>query len=375
VRGPREHDIIVSKGAPTPTRSFPAALIAVFLVFPLFLGALSLIGLSTWALDRGFYAEILSDVRLYQIPDAMSAATHVHVDLPGSTSLTLRVSPRALKPILSSHYMQTQALAALGSFFDYLEGKSSAPDPTVDLAPVKRALLGKEGKQFARALVEDLPRGGLASRFTVSPGRLPETLPSSLTVEQATAIVAAGLPTFVSAIPDRIRVSDYPEWRAWEAAQLGLQRFPVIRGFILTDIILSLLAAAVWVAAAFLGGTDSRQRLQWLGWSFLAPAAAVFLVGLFFTLSLLSQGIRLGLAAAQLQSMGFDAGFGDAILNVAQVTVQRVGVSFLAAGAIAAGASLALLGFSWSLPKGRPERPADGAHTENIQVDSGRVSP
>lgn len=357
-------------------RSFLAALISVFLVFPLFLFALSVIGLSTWALDRSFYAEILSDLRLYQIPEAVSAATHVRVELPGNSSLSIRVSPRALKPILSSQYMRTQALAALASVFDFLEGTTRAPDPTLDLAPVKNALRGKEGKQFALALVEDLPVGGSAGQFKVSAGRLPESRPASLSVEQAAAIVVAGLPTFASAIPDRIRLSDYSEWQVWEAQRLGRQRFPVFRGVILADIILTALGGALWVAAAFLGGTDSRQRLQWLGWSLFAPAAAVFLVGLFFTLSLLSQGMRLGLAAAQLQSMGFDAGFGAAILNAVQIAVRRIGVSFLAAGAIAAGASLALLGTSWSLPKGRPDRLTDGAPPgENLNAATGRLSP
>jgi hypothetical protein len=352
MRSLRRHDIIV-KGDVTPMRSFPAALISVLLVFPLFFCALSMIGVSTWALDRSFYAGILSDVRLYQIPDAISAASRVSVELPGNSRLSLRVSPRALKPILSSEYMRSQALSALGSVFDFLEGKTQMPDPVLDLAPVKKALLGREGKQFARALVEDLPVE--AGQFRVSPGRLPESRPSSISIDAATAIVTAGLPVFVDGIPDRIRFSDYLS-RHGEAADLqGWPGFPMIRGFVIADIILLFLAAAFWTAAAFLGGAGARQRLQWLGWSLLAPAAAVFLMGLVISLSLLSHWVRMGLAAAHLESLGFGPGFGAAIADAAQLTVQRVGVSFLAAGAIAAGVSLALLGGSWSMPRERPD--------------------
>ena len=157
-------------------RSFPAALISALLVFPLFLCALSLIGISTWALDRSYYAGILSDVRLYQLPSASTPA-RVRIDLPGNTRLSLRLSPRALKPVLSSEYMRSETLAALSSVFDFLEGKTQIPDPVLDLAPLKKALLGNEGRQFARTLVEDLPVGGQPSQFFVSPGQLPESRP------------------------------------------------------------------------------------------------------------------------------------------------------------------------------------------------------
>ncbi len=342
-------------------RSFPAALISVLLVFPLFLCALSVVGISTWALDRSFYAGILSDVRLYQIPDAISAATQVSIQMPDKSSLSFRVSPRALKQILSSDYMRSQALSALTGVFDFLEGKTQVPDPALDLAPIKKALAGSQGKRFARVFVQDLPVGGPGGQFTVSPGRLPQSRPSSLSVEKATAIVTAGLPAFASIIPNTLRLSDYPGFRNNEARMWGWPGFPAIRGLIIADVILLVLAAAFWAAAAFLGGIDARQRLQWLGWSLLAPAAAVFLVGLVVSLAMLSHWVGGGVASAHLESLGFDSDFGPAIAEAARTAIGRVGTTFLAAGAIAAGVSLALLGASWSMPKGRPDGTAEGA--------------
>jgi hypothetical protein len=335
-------------------RSFPAAFVSVLLVFPLFICALTVVGISTWALDKSFYTGILSDVRLYQIPDAGSAASRVRIDLPDKPGVSLRVSARALKQIISPQYMRSQALSALASVFDFLEGKTQVPDPILDLAPIKKALRGSEGQRFALALVQDMPVGGQASEFAVSPGRLPESRPPSLSVEKAAAIVAAGLPAFAGAIPNSVRLSDYAGWDGHEARMWGWRGFPALRGLIIADVILLALAAAFWVAAAFIGGVTARQRLQWLGWSLLAPAAAVFLVGLFASLTLLSSWMRGGIASARLESLGFDPGFGLAVADAARAVMGRIGTTFLAAGAIAAGVSLALLGASWSLPKGGP---------------------
>jgi hypothetical protein len=252
--------------------------------------------------------------------------------------------------------MRSQTLAALGGVFDFLEGQTQLPDPMLDLAPLKKALLGNEGRQFSRTLVEDLPVGGQPSQFFVSPGQLPESRPSSLSVEKATNIVVSGLPIFVSVIPDRIRLSDnllqrdhFSSWsRPW---------FPLIRTLIFADVSLLALSTGLWVAAAFLGGIDARQRLTWMGWSLLAPAGAVFLAGLIITLSLLSRWIHGGLTAVQLESLGFAAGFRAAIADAVRLTIRRVGVSFLASGATAAGVSLAMPGASWSMLKERSASP------------------
>jgi len=48
-------------------RKLLAVLIFAALVFPLLMGALSLMAVSQWALDRDFYEQLLGDVRLYEV--------------------------------------------------------------------------------------------------------------------------------------------------------------------------------------------------------------------------------------------------------------------------------------------------------------------
>lgn len=334
-------------------RSFPAALIVVFLVFPLLLAGLVAVSVSTWVLDRHFYAAILSDSRLYQIPDGLSAATHVTIDLPGRSRLSLSASPRAFKEILPPDYVRNQALGVLGSLFDFLEGKAGVFDPLVDLDPIRKALVGPEGRRFARMVAEDLPVDSPGGPFIIRPGRLPDSRPSTISVDRAAALIEAGLPAFANAIPMRIRLTDAFGWgevvrgQEWEGS--------VLRGLIIADVVILFIACAFLVAAAFLAASNARQRLQWMGWSLLAPAALVFLIGLGITIAAFAAAARSGLASADTGAgaLRFSSAFMTAIYDAARFAMRRVGIGFLATGAVAAGVSLALLGVSWSMPQER----------------------
>ena len=48
-------------------RKLLALIIAVAVVFPLAMAALSLMSVSPWALDRKFYEQLLGDTRLYEV--------------------------------------------------------------------------------------------------------------------------------------------------------------------------------------------------------------------------------------------------------------------------------------------------------------------
>ncbi|HVO40457.1 MAG TPA: hypothetical protein VMV03_15600 [Spirochaetia bacterium] len=332
-------------------RSFPAALIVVFLVFPLFMAALVAVSVSTWVLDRSFYTAILSDSRLYQVPDGLSGATRITVDLPGRPRLSLSASPRALKEVLPPDYVRNQALGVLGSMFDFLEGKAVVFDPLVDLDPIRKALAGPEGRRFARLVAEDLPVGSPGGSFVIRPGRLPDSRPSTISVERAAALIEAGLPAFAGAIPMRIRLTDAFGWgevvrgQEWQGS--------VLRVLVIADVVILFIACAFWVAAAFLGGADARRRLQWMGWSLLAPAAFVFLIGLFITIAAFAAAARSGLASADTGTLRFSPAFATAVYDAARFAMRRIGIGFLATGAVAAGVCMALLGVSWSMPQER----------------------
>jgi len=325
-------------------RQVPAALIAVLLVFPLFLVALYTVGVSTWALDRDFYLRLVDDERLYQIPDATSSASWATDTVPGFPGLPTRYAVRASREILTPGYLRSQGRRVVGQVFDFLTARTPGITITLDLAPVKRSLLGDAGTRAA----EDLPVGGLASDFVVKGNRLPTSRPASIPVPRAASILAAGLPQAVHEIPDTVTLTDAPVY-VWSRTSWSGPRWSVFGALVAADVVLLALAAGAWVAAGFLGGTNRFGRLQWLGWPLLAPAIPVFLTGLAITLGAVSPWIRFGIQSAELTRLGFSSDFSAALIDAARYAATRIGVGFLATGAVAGGAAIGLLTWSWSI--------------------------
>ena len=339
-------------------RRVPAILMIVFLACPLFFAALLTVSVSTWALDRGFYAELISDTRIYQIPALPGGSSWWGTsEVPGLEAISLHYSARALREILTPAYMRAQAMSVLNQFFDALEARGSMDEIGVDLAPVKTALLGEAGKRFSLALAQDLPVGG--ADFSFRPGHLPVSRPSSVSVERAAAIIQQGIPGFVNTVPDHIKLSDSAPFHGAVRTAYWGPRFPVLGALILADVVLLILAGGLWVAAAFIGGANRFERLQWLGWSLLVPAAGVFLIGLFTILPFVFPWVQWGIQSARLELNGFSSSFVAALIDLVRHALSRVGGGFLAAGAIAAGASIGLLAWSWSMP---PESRKEGGN-------------
>ena len=331
-------------------RRLPAALIAVLLVFPLFVAALVSIGVSTWALDRDFYIGLVEDPRLYELPDAISSASWGWID---ATDLGLLFPPEtasALGEILTPEYMRSQALAIIGRVFDFLDSRVSTLTLWLDLAPVKKALSSEEGARFARVLAENLPVCVAGERFTASAGRLPRCRPSNVSVDKATEIIRASLPGLAKEIPDRVMLTDSPEisWHSW-GFRAG---FSALRALVLADLVLLAIAAGFWVAGACVGGADARERLAWFGWSLAAPAAFVFLIGLAISIVSSSGWFRDAFRLSSLDMpFGYSEEFWAVLFDITRQALRRVATGFLAAGGIAGGIALGLLVWFWSTPK------------------------
>jgi len=317
-----------------------------FLVCPLFTAAFFTIGVSTSVMNRSFYTAILDNLDLYQIPDAVSSATWTARDVPGLEGFSFNASARAMREVLSPAYMRSQAVSVLNQVFDVLDARASSDEMAIDLAPLKAALLGEPGKRFARALAQDLPVSE-SSTFVIAPGRLPVSRPSSLTVEKAARLIEAGLPTFTRAIPDSARLSDAWMSHGWH----WHPHIPLTGALVMADILLLLFAGGLWVAAAVVGGATRFERLQWLGWPLFAPAAGVFLTGLAIFLCARSGWVQWGLESAHLAAQGFSGSFVTAVTDAVREAGSRAGTGFLATGAIAIGAAMGLLGWSWSIPE------------------------
>jgi len=332
-------------------RRVTAILIVVFLACPLLFVSFIAIAVSTWTLDRHFYLSLLDDERLFQVPDAVSSASWSEAVIEGTGGLQWKSVGRAAGVVLTSEYLRGQAARVVNQVFDFFDGRSRRFDISIDTTPVKAALRGDAGRRFARLLAEDLPVGGSAADFKLRPGRLPVSRPANVSVDRAAAIIVAGLPSFVSAIPDTVRLSDDPWLRTGTNPGAGGPRFHLFGAFLAASIILLVIAGGFWTAAAFVGGETRFERLQWFGWSLLAPAAGVLLMGLLVTLVSFTPWMRWGIESAELQPLGFNASFISALIDAARHVVTRVCVGFLATGGIGAGISLGLLAWSWSIPR------------------------
>ncbi len=331
-------------------RRVPAILIVIFLACPLLSAAFLAISLSTWTMDRGFYLGLLEDKRLYEVPDAVSSATWSSAGIEGTGGLQWKSVWRAARVVLTPEYLRSQAVHIVNQVFDSLEGRSPWFDLTIDAAPIKTALRGEAGRRFARVLAEDLPVGGSRESFRVTPGRLPVSRPSSISIDQAASIIQAGIPAFLRSIPDTLRLGDEPTIQLRDA-RFG-PRFPIFGWLVTAGIILLVFGAGFLTAAAFVGGESTRERIQWCGWPLLVPAAGTLLLGLLVIAGISAPWVQWGLASARLESSGFSPAFVAAVTDAARHVATRVGIGFLATGGVAAGIALGLLAWSWALPRG-----------------------
>ena len=78
-------------------------------------------------------------------------------------------------------------------------------------------------------------------------------------------MIVTALPAFLDEIPDQIdlardRVYFPAAARGWNTMALGQGALDF------AVFILALMTGGLWLAAAFIGGEDRRERLMWLGW-------------------------------------------------------------------------------------------------------------
>ena len=334
-------------------RKVLAGLMALFLVFPLFLAALNTIAVSTWVLDKDLYISVISDTRLYEIP--AGARTEGFLSWPWTPELGAippASASTALKDVVTPEYMRSQAVNLVTACFDFIEGRSPVLDPVIDLTPIKKALSGEAGKRFARSLAEALPACSSSASLPKN-GVLPSCRPSGVSVARVSDAILRALPATIARIPDtyRVRGDSRPllDRGMWDGFTW---RFSATRSLIIADVALFLIACAAWILTGLVGGADARGRLYWLGGTLMAPAVIVFLTGLIVNTGLVASTVRYGIESARLSSYGFSNAFINGIFGAAGTMIGRVAAGFLATGAIAVGISLALI--FW----GRSRKPA-----------------
>jgi hypothetical protein len=323
-------------------RWLPALLLALLLVMPLFIGGLSVVAVSSFALDRDWYVGFLSDERLYELPDAVSSATW-QPTLPGLTAFPPAMGREALRELLPPAYLRDQAGSLVDQVFAFLWGRAPL-DLSVDLSPLKQSLIGDRAKRFALALAKDLPEA-TAAAAAPKRGTIPSSRPKSWTVDQTTRFIEASLPAVLASVPDQLELG--------ETVPLPWQGFSAFGMLIGAAVVCMLLACGAWLGSAFAFSNVTRERLLWLGGTLLAPALCILSIGVFSAASPLALSwARFGISMTDFAGTGVSQGFVDAIVNAARLSLGRVGIGFLATGGIAAGIGIGLLVWGGITPNG-----------------------
>jgi len=314
-------------------RWLPALLLALLLVMPLFIGGLSAVAVSTFALDRDWYLGFLADERLYDIPDAVSSATW-QMTLPGLPSFPPGMGRDALRELLPPAYLRDQAGSVIDQVFTFLWGRGPL-DLSVDLSPLKQSLVGDAAKRFALAMAKDLPVA-TASAALPKRGTIPGSRPKGWTVEQTARFIEGSLPTVLADVPDRLQLGDTVPL-PWP----GFSAFGMLIG---AAVAAMLLAFGAWFGSAFAFSEVPRERLLWLGGTLLAPALCVLAIGAAVAVSPMTiPWARSGISSSDCNVYGLGQGFADAVLGAVGIAVRRVATGFLATGGIAAGIGIGLL--------------------------------
>jgi hypothetical protein len=331
-----------------------AAVMAVVLVFPLVLATLLSFSIITWALDRSFYLEIVSDERIYEpmLSDTAWDEKQVFDDLDRIGELDgipAGALARALREIVTPHYLRSQAVRLVNGIFDTIEGRSSVTELSIELTPLKERLRGEAGERFARVLVESLPACSEGQEPLAPGGSLPRCLPPGISDDEAAQLILTGLPEFLKRLPETyplppesIRV-DYQRANTLWLGFIGKGRL------IWASVILGLIAAGFWIGAAFVAGENRREVVQWLGWPLLAPALVI-----------LAAGIALRIVAgwpwadiAPMNWIGADfwhgAEIAGVIATVVKEAVKTAARGFLTTSGIVVGISLGLIIWSYSI--------------------------
>ncbi|MBN1836681.1 MAG: hypothetical protein JW820_12575 [Spirochaetales bacterium] len=331
-----------------------AIILVIVFVTPLVMGTLSLFSVSTWLLDRGFYLELVSDERIYEalLRDALRREAHVSelAGVPGLDQVPADALLAALREVVTPSYLRSQAVKLVNDAFDALEGRSEYLGLDLDLAPLKEQLLGEDGRRFALELASSLPVCA-AGLDPVAPGAvLYRCRPADLSVEAAAERLHTRLPEFLASVPDlyplepeQIPLYYGPE----EAFRFGLVGTGPLVWF---SIILAIVAGGFWIGAAFVGGSNRREVVQWLGWPLVAPAILMLISGLSIRAVNLWRWLPRELQGFLGAEHWYTREVSEVLLTVVLKALNTVSRGFLISGGVTIGIAVGLIVWASSIP-------------------------
>jgi hypothetical protein len=105
-----------------------------------------------------------------------------------------------------------------------------------------------------------------------------------------------------------------------------------------------MIAAGSWLVTAFIGGSNRRERLAWLGWSLMLPAVLILLSGIVLSTPLITASVGLGLDRARfaIEGVQYSEALRQALIEVTGKALSAVSGGFLSTGVASAAIALGL---------------------------------
>lgn len=358
-------------------RKLLAVLIFAALVFPLLMGALSLMAVSQWALDRDFYEQLLGDVRLYEVllDEDLPNYLNNRYPVPEADMIPSGALSNALRQVVTAEDLRAQSLRLVDNVFNVLEGRSDQFDLYLDTTQIKATVLGSGGAKFARALATSLPACADDQPAVAGGAVMMRCVPSDMSVDEAEAQIAAALPAFVNSVPDRIDLNREPVQLRGGTRGLDLT-WVAVNALNFGIVIMLFMAGGAWALNALLAGENSRERLLWLGGMLALPAALIFFIGLTSSSPFVSGWVRFGLNEARFgDGVAYSLAFRDAASVVFSQALRTIANGFLTAGGAAGAIALGLIVWGAMTPAQRPTPPRSvSPATPAAQTDAGKPS-
>jgi hypothetical protein len=234
-----------------------------------------------------------------------------------------------LREIITAEYLQALTSDAVDQVFDMLEGNTARFVLTFDLVPIKAALSGAGASDFATAYVEALPVCR-ANQSALSPGsRLPVCRESDAIRSELVAQVEEALPGLAESLPNELGLAREvipPDIAGvpWSLANIG-------QITTVSVVILGIVALIFWLIDGFILGTETRERLLWLGFMLLIPAGLVLLTGIGMSMPSIETVIRDSILRGE--GVG-NVQLATSVATAAVSATEQVRTGFLIAGGI-----------------------------------------
>ncbi len=326
-------------------RKLLALLIAAAIVFPLMLAALSLVSVSQWALDRNFYEQLLGDTRLYEVMLQQDIPNYINNRHPVAEADMIPASAlsNALRTVVTPEDLRAQSLRMVNDVFDAVEGRTDGFELYLDTTQIKQTLQTPAGAQkFAQALATSLPACASSQTPVASGGLLMRCLPSNQSADEAATSIAAALPAFLNTVPNQISLqTERYNWARWTRGTP--MAFMMANSLSVAIVIMFVMAGVAWLVAALIAGDSTRERLLWLGWMLIVPAALILVIGVSMNSPVTAGWMRFGINEARFGGMEYSPALREALLASIGQALQTIANGFLAAGAAAGAIGLGLV--------------------------------